>query len=57
MPLLIPSCVEVWVELIFSGNYKPHKLAIGEPYMNYFYPKPIWLLLKVLMHIFFRRLL
>ncbi len=39
--LLVLSCIEMWVEYIFNGNYKPHKLAVGGPCMNYFDPKPI----------------
>jgi hypothetical protein len=35
-PSLVPSCVEIWVKYWFNDNYKPHKLTIGGPCMNYF---------------------
>jgi hypothetical protein len=36
----------MWVDYWFNDNYKPHKLTIGSPCMNYFNLKLILIIIE-----------
>ncbi len=45
-PSLVTSCVKLWAKYLFNDIYKPHKLTIGGPYMNYFNFKLILIIIE-----------